>query len=76
MRKKTWFAGLLFTALTCFLTAGCHMANKTAGRPDAESGDGEPGSVAATKAGTGDPKVGSGRGQVGTDAPPKAAKTE
>jgi hypothetical protein len=70
MRKKICFAALLFA--TFLATSGCHMANATAGRPDAEAGDGIPGSVTASKEGTGDPKVGSGRGQVGTDAPPKA----
>jgi hypothetical protein len=69
MRKKICFAALLFG--TYLGTTGCHIANATAGRPDAERGDGLPGSVTASKAGTGDPSVGSGRGQVGTDAPPK-----
>jgi hypothetical protein len=66
MRKTICFVALLFAA-----TAGCHISNETAGRPDAERGDGTPGSVVASKEGTGDPSVGSGRGQVGTDAPPK-----
>jgi hypothetical protein len=69
MRKKICFAALLFA--TTLGTTGCHIANATAGRPAAEDGDGIPGSVTASKAGTGDPSVGSGRGQVGTDAPPK-----
>lgn len=69
MRKQICFAALLFAAYVG--TSACHIANATAGRPDAERGDGQPGSVTATKEGTGDPKVGSGRGQVGTDAPPK-----
>lgn len=74
MRKKICFAALLFA--TSLATSGCHIANATAGRPDAEQGDGVPGSVTASKAGTGDPSVGSGRGQVGTDAPPKDEKAE
>lgn len=59
----------------CLGSAGCHYDRDTAGRPDAEEGDGTPGSVTATKAGTGDSKVGSGRGQVGTDAPPRSNST-
>jgi hypothetical protein len=55
---------------------GCHYDRDTAGRPDAERGDGELGSTAYTKEGTGDPKVGEGRGQVGTDARPKSNSTD
>ncbi len=51
---------------------GCHYGRETAGRPIAES-EGKVGSTVATKEGTGDPKVGSGAGQVGTDAQPKEA---
>jgi hypothetical protein len=69
MRKTICFGVLVFATYTSAI--GCHIANDTAGRPDAERGDGTAGSVTASKAGTGDPSVGSGRGQVGTDAPPK-----
>jgi len=69
MRKTICFALFIFATYTG--TVGCHIANKTAGRPDAEEGSGVAGSVTASKEGTGDASVGSGRGQVGTDAPPK-----
>jgi hypothetical protein len=74
MRKTICFAVLI--CATYIGSVGCHMANKTAGRPDAEDGDGIPGSVVASKAGTGDPAVGSGSGQVGTDAPPKPEESK
>ena len=70
------FAGLLLAGALCLGTAGCHYDRNTAGRPGAEEGDGMVGSTVATKEGTGDPKVGSGRGQVGTDAPPRSSETD
>lgn len=63
--------GLLAVVAAVLTNMGCHIANHTAGRPGVENGDGLQGSVVATKEGTGDPSVGSGRGQVGTDAPPR-----
>ena len=76
MRKTICVAGLFFTTIAYVGTVGCHLANHTAGRPGTEAGDGIPGSVTASKEGTGDPKVGSGRGQVGTDAPAKPEATD
>lgn len=67
--KAIRLAGLLAVAAVCFANMGCHIANHTAGRPGVENGDGMEGSVVATKEGTGDSRVGSGEGQVGTDAP-------
>ena len=67
--------GLTLAAAACLGTVGCHYDRDTAGKPDAEQGDGLPGSTTATKEGTGDPNVGSGRGQVGTDAPPRSSST-
>ncbi len=67
--------GLPLAFALCLGTSGCHYDRDTAGRPDAEKGDGLPGSTVATREGTGDPKVGAGRGQVGTDAPPRAEST-
>ena len=75
MKKAISIGGLLFCLAAYLSTTGCHISNHTAGRPDSEQGDGLDGSVTATKEGTGDPKVGSGRGQVGTDAPPLSEST-
>ena len=63
-------AGMLLCAGLYLGTTGCHYDGHTAGRPSAEE-NATPGSTAASKEGTGDPAVGSGAGQVGTDAPEK-----
>ncbi len=70
-----WAAALLVAGISAG-TVGCHYARDTAGRPGAEEGNGLDGSVTATKEGTGDPKVGSGRGQVGTDAPARPSDAQ
>jgi hypothetical protein len=75
-RPSTLWATALLLAGTAVGTVGCHYDRDTAGRPDAEKGDGLDGSVTATKEGTGDPKVGSGRGQVGTDAPARPSDAQ
>ncbi len=75
-RKSFLAAAAFLIGGVCLGTTGCHYDRDTAGRPDAERGDGEVGSTAYTKEGTGDPKVGAGRGQVGTDAPPKSNETD
>ena len=74
--KSICLTGLMLAVVSCLGTAGCHYDRDTAGRPDAERGDGLPGSTVATKEGTGDPSVGSGRGEVGTDAPPRSTATD
>ena len=74
--KALLAAAAFFSVGICLGTTGCHYDRNTAGRPDAERGDGELGSNTYTHEGTGDPKVGSGRGQVGTDAPPRSNATD
>lgn len=76
MPKRTLLCTAALGGLLVFACTGCHYDRETAGRPDAEAGNGLDGSVTATKEGTGDPTVGSGRGQVGTDAPEKRSNTE
>ncbi len=74
--RSIWLTGLLLAGVASLGNMGCHYDRDTAGRPDAEKGDGLPGSTVATKEGTGDSHVGSGRGQVGTDAPPRSTATD
>lgn len=74
--KSICVTSLLLAAGLCLATPGCHYDRQTAGHLGAEDGEGQPGSTNATKEGTGDPHVGSGQGQVGTDAPPRSKSTE